>query len=88
MHAIQLDDVLYKKISDQATAAGYRDVVTYVAALADDAAFDARCGLSDDALQTNAQRCDAIAGRMENGAEHDAREALAKLGEARGMHST
>lgn len=80
MQTIQLDDAKYQKINEQAVAAGYEDVAAYLEDLAEDAAFDPRCGMSDDEIRASAAKCDAIAGRMEAGNERDAREALTELG--------
>lgn len=80
MQTIQLNDDKYQKISEQATAAGFQDVAAYIEALAEQAAFDPRCGMSDDELRASAAKCDEIAQRMEAGEERDARNALTELG--------
>lgn len=85
MQTIQLNDDKYQKLSEQAAAAGYENVGAYIEALAEDAAFDPRCGMSDDELRASAAECDAIAKRMEAGNEHDARQALTSLGDKLGF---
>lgn len=87
MQAIHLDDAKYQKISEQAAAAGYHDVAAYLEALAEDAAFDPRCGMSDDELRQSAAECDAIIERMKAEGGHDARTALPALGKKYGFNT-
>lgn len=80
MQTIELEDAQYLKIREQAAAAGYQEVGAYLETLADDAAFDPRCGMSEAEMRESAAHCDSIAKRMEVGQERDAHEALTELG--------
>lgn len=85
MQTIQLSDAQFEKIAEQAAAAGFADVAAYVEALAEDAAFDPRCGMTDEELRQSAAECDAINERMKTEGGHDARQALTALGKKFGF---
>lgn len=85
MHTIELPDDQFKKLSDQAAAAGFQDVTAYLGALVEDAEFDPRCGMSDDELRESAAECNRINEAMKAGGGRDAREALSELGEKLGF---
>jgi hypothetical protein len=87
MHTIQIPDAKFEKLSEQATAAGFEDVVAYIEALANEADFDPRCGMSDEELRQSAAQCNSINERMKAGAERNAREALTELGDQFGFSS-
>lgn len=87
MQTIQFNDAKYQEINEQAVAAGYQDVAAYLQSLAENAAFDPRCGMSDDEIKASAAKCDTIARRMEAGDERDAREALTELGDKFGFNT-
>jgi len=88
MQSIELPDAKYQKLSQQAAAAGYDDVAAFVEALADEAAFDPRCEMTDAELRQSAAECNRINEAMKAGAGHDAREALQKLGNELGYNKT
>lgn len=86
MQTVHFNDDQYAKISDQAAAAGYGDVAAFLASLADNAAFDARGGMSDEDLRQSAQECDAILDRMKReGGGQDFDQAWRKIGEELGF---
>ncbi len=77
---IHIPDEKYQLLSEQAAAAGFENVAAYVEALAEDAAFDARCGMSDKELRQSAADCNRINERMKVEGGRDAHEALTELG--------
>jgi hypothetical protein len=85
MHTIQIPDAKFEKLCEQATAAGFEDVVAYIEALANEAAFDPRCGMTDEEPRQSAAQCNSINERMKAGAEWNAREALTELGDKFGF---
>lgn len=85
MHTIQIPDAKFEQLSEQASAAGFEDVVAYIEALANGAAFNPRCGMSDEELRQNATECNSINERMKAGDERDAPGALAELGKKFGF---
>jgi hypothetical protein len=85
MQSIQLSDAQFEKIAQQAAAAGFVDVAAYVATLIEDAAFDPRCGMTDDELRQSAAECNAINERMKSGGGLDARQAFTALGKKYGF---
>jgi len=85
MASIEFSEAKFRQLSEQAAAAGYSDVAAFVEALADEAAFDPRCGMTDELLRQSAAECDRINETMKAGGGQDAREAFAKLGEEFGF---
>ena len=85
MHTIQISDANFEKLSEQATVAGFKDVASYIEALAGETAFDPRCDMTEDDLRESAAECDRINERMKAGAERDAGEALTELGKKFGF---
>lgn len=89
MQTVHFNDDQYARISHQAAAAGFDDVATFLASLADDAAFDARAGMSDDELRHSAEACDAIVDRMKReGGGQDFSDAWRQVGEELGLKPT
>ncbi len=85
MASIELPDDQFAKLSEQASAAGFINVATYLQSLADEAAFDLKCGMTDEELRQSAAECDRINEEMKEGGGHDAREALSELGKKFGF---
>lgn len=86
MPTIDIPDDRYAQLTEQAAAAGFEDVGEYLQSLADDAAFDPRCGMSDEEIAASAAECDAIVDRMKReGGGRPAQEAWAELGEKMGF---
>lgn len=87
MHTIQMPDDQFKKLSEQAAAAGFTDIAAYIKTLVDEAAFDARCGMSDDEIRQSAEECRRIHAEMKAGAGRDANEAFTELGRKFGFNT-
>lgn len=85
MPTIEIPDEQFTKLTEQAAAAGFEDVAEYVQSLAADAAFDPRCGMTDEDLRQSAAECRLINERMKAVGGHEAREALAELGRKYGL---
>jgi hypothetical protein len=85
MQSIQLSDAQFEKIAEQAAAAGFVDVAAYVETLVEDAAFDPRCGMTDEEFRQSAAECNAINERMKSEGGLDSRQAFATLGKKYGF---
>jgi hypothetical protein len=84
---IELTAERYARLTLRAAEAGFANVEEFIVALADDAGFDPRGGMTDGELRQSAAECAEIHDRMAGGQEHDAREALAGLGKKYGLQA-
>ncbi|TWT89057.1 hypothetical protein Mal64_25490 [Pseudobythopirellula maris] len=85
MATIEFSDAHFQQLTAQAAAAGYADVSAYLKTLVEDAAFDARCGMSEEQLRESAADCAQIDGRMRDAEGHEAKEALNQIAQRRGL---
>ncbi len=85
MHTIQLSDDQFEKLSTVVKVAGYEDVPSFLAAIADEPTEDPCGELSETELRESVEMIRRGNAAIEAGEGIDAEEAFRKIGEKHGF---